>query len=159
MRTARLLATFAGAFVLAACGGGTAHIPERGPMPTGGSYNGVWFSPQYGEMDLIQTGDHVTGWYQVNERQGRIEGHVTGNVLHFTWEERREMVPGKPDVTRGRGYFVYHIDHEQRGKSTYEVHRLKGEWGLDDSESGGGPWTATKALKREPKPNPPASSE
>ncbi|MFW6051033.1 MAG: hypothetical protein ACODAU_07655 [Myxococcota bacterium] len=145
------------AFALAACGGGAANAPNRGPMPEGGDYTGVWFSPQYGEMHLHQNGDRVVGWYQQDERQGRISGTVAGNVLRFEWEEEREMVTGKPTVTRGRGYFVYTIDHEERGEAEYEVHSIEGEWGMDDSDTGGGPWTGVKSLKRKPRMQPQAA--
>lgn len=155
MRHTAVLATTIGALLLGACSGGQARIPDKGPMPEGGTYTGVYFSPQYGEMHLIQTGHEVAGWYSQNERVGRIHGTVSGNVMHFVWEEKREMVPGKPEITRGHGYFVYHIDHEKRGESEYEVHRLEGEWGMDNDETGGGPWTATKSLRRKPEPNPP----
>jgi predicted small secreted protein len=137
---------------LAACGGGnTARTASKGPMPEGGTYTGIWYSPEYGEMHLIQTGSAVRGWFQLNERSGNLQGEVKGNVLKFRWEEKREMVVGKPTETKGRGYFVYDIETTEHG---HQIHKLLGEWGHDNAERGGGPWTATKARSGTPKRTP-----
>ena len=106
-------------------------------MPAGGHYGGVWFSPQYGEMEVVQSGNQVVGTYVKNERAGRFQGNATGNLLRFTWTEDRELVPGRPTVAEGRGYFKYVIGED--GK-----HYLVGEWGYDDNEVGGGEWRAYK---------------
>lgn len=157
MRNPLALAMLACALVLSACAGGSSAIrSKKGPMPEGGDYTGVWFSPEYGEMHFHQTDGRVVGWYKKNERLGKIQGTVEGNVLRFEWEEKREMVTGKPTTTRGQGYFVYVIDHEERGEAKYEVHRLEGEWGLDDDDTGGGKWTATKSRSRKPQAKPPS---
>lgn len=141
------------AWVLGACGGsGQARIPDKGPMPDGGDFTGVWYSPEYGEMHLIQDGRAVRGWYQKNERTGTISGETHGNVLRFNWQEEREMVVGKPTTTRGRGYFVYDIEVTDHG---HDIHKVQGEWGLDGKDTGGGPWTATKSRKGTPKATPP----
>jgi hypothetical protein len=112
-------------------------------MPTGGSYTGVWFSPQYGQMDMEQTGNAVVGRYEKDERSGSIQGTVEGDLLRFEWQEEREMVAGRPSTTRGRGYFRYEIG--QDGK-----HYIRGEWGLDDAETGGGEWNAYRMRGRQP---------
>jgi hypothetical protein len=140
-------------WALSACGGGgKARIPDKGPMPDGGTFTGVWYSAEYGEMHLMQSGDSVRGWFEKNERRGTIEGKATGNVLRFGFEDRREMVVGKPTITRGRGYFVYDIEVTEHG---HDIHSLTGEWGQDGKETGGGPWTTTKARRGTPKAAPP----
>jgi hypothetical protein len=150
LAVASLLSTV---LVLVGCGGaGKARISDKGPMPDGGTFTGIWYSPEYGEMHLIQSGDNVRGWFQKNERRGTIRGSVDGNVARFHWEEKREMVVGKPSVTRGRGYFVYDIETTEHG---HHIHKLAGEWGTDNAEAGGGPWTATKAKRGTPKSTPP----
>ncbi|QQR91872.1 MAG: hypothetical protein IPJ88_09325 [Myxococcales bacterium] len=131
------------ALLLVACGGGSANI-KSGPMPKGGSFEGVWFSPQYGRLDLRQTGQIVIGEYTKDERLGRIQGRVAGNVLRFQWTEKRELIQGMPRETQGRGYFVYLID-------TDGDHKLQGEWGHDSEEKGGGPWNAVKSMKLHPR--------
>jgi hypothetical protein len=112
-------------------------------MPGGGNFTGVWHSPQYGEMHMVQTGSAVVGRYTKDERSGRIQGTVQGDVMRFEWTEDREMVSGVPSTSRGRGYFRYSID--QSG-----THNVLGEWGIDDSETGGGPWNAYKMQNRRP---------
>ena len=112
-------------------------------MPQGGSFHGVWQSPQYGNMHLCVTGAHVVGDYQKDERRGTIQGTVQGDVLRFQWEEKREMVVGRPSVTRGRGYFRLKI-----GEDTDQY--FEGEWGHDDSETGGGPWNGVKMRRGTP---------
>ena len=44
----------------AACG---SKAPEvvAGKMPEGGNFTGVYFSPQYGEMNVVQNGSAVIG--------------------------------------------------------------------------------------------------
>jgi hypothetical protein len=130
------------AFVVG-CGGSVASI-KSGPMPEGGSFSGVYHSPQYGDMNLVQTGNAVVGEYKKDERIGRINGSVEGDTLHFDWVERRALIRNKPMETRGKGYFKYMID-----PSTKE-HVIKGEWGVGDQMTGGGPWNAWKSLRAKP---------
>ena len=126
---------------VADCGGtGPARV-ATGPMPESGTFTGVWFSPQYGEMHMRQNGNQVIGEFTMEERRGRIEGTATGNVLHFRWTQTRELIPGRPTQTRGGGYFVYQISPEGE-------HVILGEWGHDNQETGGGPWRAAKSRTR-----------
>jgi len=145
MRTRLGWAAFACGALLVACGGsqGVAANVDEGPMPSGGSFTGVWFSPQYGRMDMVQNGSSVIGRYVKDERKGDIQGTVEGNVLRFEWRERRELVSGRPTITRGRGYFRYAIDANGE-------HKIVGEWGHDDDEVGGGPWNAVKSRRLQP---------
>jgi len=129
---------------LAACGGGGSRASvSPGAMPAGGTFTGVWSSPQYGEMHMVQTGVQVVAEYTKDERRGRIQGTVQGDLLRFEWSERRELVAGRPITTRGRGYFrfVAGDDHQMY---------IVGEWGHDDNETGGGPWRAVRSPRRRP---------
>lgn len=123
------------------CGGSQA--PKAGPLPQGGTFYGVCQSPQYGSMHLCQSGKQVVGDYVKNERAGRIQGDIEGDLLLFQWEDRRELVVGKPQIRRGRGYF--HIEIGEDGDQY-----IKGEWGMDDDVSGGGPWNAVKLRRGQP---------
>lgn len=114
-------------------------------MPPEGSFTGVYFSPQYGEMHMIQNGSSVIGEYKKDERSGKIQGDADGNLMRFEWTENRAMVSNRPTVTRGRGYFRYSIN------PTNDEHQIDGEWGLDENETGGGPWTAVKSKRRQPR--------
>lgn len=139
-----------GLLTIAGCGGGRANV-SSGPMPEGGSYTGIWHSPQYGEMQMVQTGSQIVGCYVQNERAGRIQGTVQGNLMRFEWSERREMVVGRPSTTRGRGYFLYSIGGDGD-------HYIEGQWGHDDNESGGGPWRAVRDRRRTRRPDPECGS-
>ena len=112
-------------------------------MPKGATFHGVWQSPQYGNMHVCQSGKAIVGSYAKHEREGRIQGSVAGNSMRFHWEDRRELVSGKPTVSRGRGYFQISIGEDG---DQY----LKGEWGFDDADHGGGPWNAVKLRRSVP---------
>ena len=127
--------------LVVACGG--TQKPEAGPLPQGATFYGVWQSPQYGNMHLCQSGTKVVGDYVKHERAGRIQGAVEGDLLVFQWEDRRELVEGKPQTRRGQGYFRIEIGEDG---DQY----LKGEWGLDDAMTGGGPWNAVRLRRGEP---------
>jgi len=126
------------AAALAGCGGGTLRANVTpGTMPETGGWQGRWASVQYGNMTLCQTGAQVVGTFEKDERRGRIQGTIQGDLLRFQWTERREMVRGRPNISTGRGYFQYVLGDDG---SHYAV----GEWGHDENERGGGPWRAVR---------------
>ncbi len=127
---------------LVACGGANRGI-DFGTMPAGGTFHGVWHSPQYGEMHLCQSGEHVIGTYTKDEREGHLQGDVQGDVLLFEWSEERVMVMGRPTVTTGHGYFKLRHEADDRWY-------LDGEWGLGDDRRGGGAWRAVRLERRQP---------
>lgn len=146
MRLQNVLATLSllSTSLLFACSGGAAAGVSSGPMPDNGTFSGVYHSPQYGEMNIIQNGSAVVGEFKSEMRKGKIQGEAEGDLMRFEWTEYKAMVSNRPQETRGRGYFKYMID-----KTTGD-HVLKGEWGLGDDESGGGPWNAYKMKNRDP---------
>lgn len=127
--------------VILGCAG--SQKPKAGPRPEGATFYGVWQSPQYGNMHLCQSGSAVVGDYVKHERAGRIQGDIDGDLMLFEWEDRRELVSGKPQVRKGHGYFRIQIGEDGD-------HYLKGEWGMDDHYSGGGPWNAVKLRRGQP---------
>jgi hypothetical protein len=127
-----------------ACGSSVPEI-KAGKMPEGGSFTGVYFSPQYGEMNMIQNGSAVIGEYKQEMRSGKIQGEASGDLLKFEWVEHKAMVSNRAQETRGHGYFRYVVD-PGNGE-----HVLKGEWGLGDAMMGGGPWNGVKSKRKEPK--------
>jgi hypothetical protein len=139
------LALFTAMAFAIGCGGRDKLPPiQVKPMPEGGSFSGVWFSPQYGEMHVLQTGSSAIGRYTKDERQGRMQGNVEGDVMRFEWTEQRELIVGRPVQAKGHGYFrIVKDDVEDNWK-------LIGEWGNDAAERGGGPWTAVKSKTRKP---------
>jgi hypothetical protein len=130
------------AFAFAAACGGT-ELPKivSKSMPEGGSFTGVWHSPQYGEMHLRQNGSAVIGRFTKDERNGRIQGNVQGDLMRFEWTEKRELIAGRSVTTKGHGYF--RIVNDEADKAW----KLIGEWGHDADERGGGPWNAIKSPK------------
>jgi hypothetical protein len=139
-----VIAALASAPALQGCGGAAKHSIHVGNMPAGGTFTGVWFSPQYGEMHIEQSGTTAIGRYTKDERQGRLQGNVEGDVLRFEWKESRELIVGRPTETKGHGYFKIYKKEDE------DTWNLQGEWGTDASESGGGPWTAVKSKARRP---------
>jgi hypothetical protein len=145
MRSAfRLAVTAVGLGVALGCGGGNTANIKPGPMPDNGTYTGVYFSPQYGEMHLVQNGSAVVGKYKKDERSGRIQGEAEGDVMTFEWTEYKAMVSNRPQSTRGRGHFRYMID------ASNGDHILKGRWGLGDDDTSGGEWNAYKSRSQQP---------
>jgi hypothetical protein len=126
------------------CGGSQQSRVTVGPMPAGGTFTGVWFSPQYGEMHIQQNGATAIGRYTKEERDGRLQGSVNGNVMRFEWTESRELIVGRPTKTKGHGYFRI-VKDENEG-----TWKILGEWGQDEDETGGGQWNAVKSNKLKP---------
>jgi hypothetical protein len=143
MRTQIRLGVLLVLFGAAACGPSTPEI-KAGNMPDGGNFSGVYFSQQYGTMNMVQNGNAVVGEYESDMRSGKIQGEVQGDLLRFEWIENKAMVSNRATETKGHGYFRYLVD------AGNGQHLLKGEWGLGDKEVGGGPWNAYKAKGKEP---------
>jgi hypothetical protein len=130
--------------VLVGCGGSGNAAVKPGPMPENGTFTGVYYSPQYGEMHMVQNGNAVVGKYKKDERSGKIQGEADGDLMRFEWTEYKAMVSNRPQSTRGHGYFRYMVD------ASNGDHLLKGRWGLEDNDTNGGDWSAYKSKKGEP---------
>jgi hypothetical protein len=127
VRPMRILSSL-GAMVLVSmfgmgCGGpaGRAEL-SPGNMPPTGNFHGRYSSVQYGTMELCVSGAQVMGTFEKNERHGTVQGTIQGDALRFQWEEERELVPGRPMRTRGRGYFRYSIAEDENH------YLIGGEW-------------------------------
>lgn len=127
-----------------ACGGSQKLVVTPQAMPAGGSFSGVWHSPQYGEMHLLQDGVTVRGRYEKDERTGRINGEAQGDLLRFEWVEKRSMIANLPKETRGKGFFRYRVDPGNGD------HVLQGRWWLGDDTRNSGVWNAYKMQRRQP---------
>ena len=113
---------------LSACSGSS---PSPDPMPTGHTYSGLWFSPQYEHMYLRHEGDRVMGVF-THRHGGTIEGTVQGNLLIFEWNQPGDRRAARRDMN-GQGYFHLVVRDG-------EAH-LVGEWGYGEDQSGA-PWHA-----------------
>ena len=125
------------------CGGSNPAL-KPGPMPENGTFTGVYFSPQYGEMHMVQNGSAVVGKFKKDERAGTIQGEANGDLMKFEWIEYKALVSNRPQQTRGHGYFRYMVD------ASNGDHLVKGRWGLNDDDTTGGEWNAYKSRTRQP---------
>ena len=139
-----LVLVLVGTPALHGCGGAPTHSITVGALPAGASFTGVWFSPEYGEMHIEQSGATAVGRYFKDERAGRLQGSIEGDVMRFEWTENRELIVGRQVETKGHGYFKIYKNEAE------DTWNLKGEWGTDASETGGGPWSAVKSKTRRP---------
>lgn len=64
------------------------------------SWSGTW-DTNWGEMQLIQNGDIITGSYDTD---GQIQATVSGNMLIGTWSEPPSYQP--PDDSGGFEFFM-----------------------------------------------------
>ena len=132
---------------LVACGDGggakTAKV-AAGPMPEGESWSGVYFNEIYGYLHVQEEGTNVVGKWKTKtgDRCGTLSGTFKGNLLHFTWKEHTIGMVGAAADKKGRGYFVYKMDDENRPQ-------LKGEFGLNDEEVGSR-WDSMKQPRLSP---------
>lgn len=107
------------------------------PLPSGVSYTGKWYSPQYEDMVLTQKGDAVEGEFTY-KGGGTLKGTLDGHLLIFDWVQPGNKQEARQEV-RGRGYFALSEDGEH----------FQGEWGYGDSMLGGGVWNGDRLSERQ----------
>src|SRR5215468_5758534 len=114
----RVWAAAAVGALLVAPGAACSNMPEgkvakvdRGEMPAGAKWDGVYYSELYGNLHLKTTGSgaHVKGrWERPHkDRWGEVEGDIDGDLLKFTWSEWNRGLVGPNAKKQGRGYFKY----------------------------------------------------
>jgi hypothetical protein len=123
----------------------SAHI-QPGKMPEGGSWNGVYFNPQFGNLHLVATGSSIAGrWKRTDgSAYGELNGPVQGNYFRFDWTEHKLGLVGPSATVKGKGYFVY-----SRPAGDNVDDELKGEWGLNNDEAGN-EWNCVKQRHVDP---------
>jgi hypothetical protein len=128
-----------GAVSVGGCGGAQPQGPswEPGPAITGLNLSGRWYSQDFGDMELTQTGPKVAGRYEHPrgpEHNGTIRGDIVGDLLRIEW-----IQPGDTAAA------VFPI----RGRATFRIakdgKKLDGRWGYEDNETDGGTWRAEKS--------------
>lgn len=128
----------AGLMSLGACSSSPS-IPDAGAMPAGGTFSGLWYSPQFEHMYLHQRGNKVEGAYAYGSG-GRLQGEVQGNMLVFTWEEPGDRQAARRDM-RGKGYLQLTMVGGEP--------ELRGQWGYNEAHAGAGPWEAEFVRERQ----------
>jgi hypothetical protein len=142
------MATVGMSGALVGCGGGSAKFPEvkGSELPSGESWDGVYYNPVYGYLHLVPQGDNMVGRWKRSDSShwGELSGTVDGNVFHFTWTEHRYGAFGPSGDTHGSGMFVYHLP-PQKDESLKPIAELDGKYALDES-SQIGDWHCVKQM-------------
>ncbi len=117
-------------------------------MPADGSWTGVYYSPVYGNLHLVQEGNVVRGgWLRPRKDMiGTLQGNADGNLLRFDWQERIDGLIGPNSTKAGKGYLVY---ARPEGENVDDL--IDGAMGRGADEVGLGEWHAIK--QRNVKPN------
>ena len=151
VRLGLLLALSLPLSTLVACGGNQKdpnHSNVKpGEMPAGGEWQGVYYSQLYGYLHILADGSAANGAWRTTagDSFGEMNGEVDGNLLRYTWTERRIGAVGADANRKGNGYFRYTVPKEG------EAHEIVGEWGLGDNDAGN-EWRAVKQKNMQPKP-------
>lgn len=129
-------------------GGGdakTANV-KPGPMPSDSDWSGVYYSPLFGHLHLVVSGNLVEGrWQRPRKGQwGKLQGNADGNLLRFDWEEYIDGLVGPNSKKEGKGYLVY---RRPDGDNVDDV--VEGEIGRGEDEVGT-PWEAIKQRNVKP---------
>lgn len=109
---------------------------QQGPMPDGGNWAGVWFS-NWGEMTIETDGSSIVGQFcdEENNRYGRLEGTVRGDVIRLHWNTSDVSMGNRPRSSEGSA--VAQFSFTQQGES--QGMHFAGTWGFGTSNDGGGP--------------------
>jgi hypothetical protein len=131
---------------LTACKGGGSSAPKvakvkAGSMPSGASWDGVYYSPLFGYLHVVEEGSRIKGkWMRpVKGRWGELTGKLQGNLAKFEWTEYEDGLVGPNSKKQGKGYFVY---SRPAGENVDD--RIDGELGHGEDEVG----TAWDAIKQ-----------
>jgi hypothetical protein len=82
------------------------------------------------DLLLLRSGDEVMGGYSNGKIDGFVRGCVEDGVLHFTWREGN---------SKGQGAA------QSQGET------LRGTWGTDEAEQGGGEWVGVRVKRNTPR--------
>lgn len=125
--------------LLTACGGnqGVEMNTEiqRGPMPDGGQWAGIWFT-NWGEMSLTKTGSSVVGEFCQEERNryGRVEGTAQGDVMTLHWLTYDVSMTGA--MRESEGSAIVQFSYIPAGEN--QTSHFEGTWGYENSNADGG---------------------
>jgi hypothetical protein len=137
---------------LVACHGKPANSVDKlsHEMPEGAEWKGVYFSPVFGNLHILDEGGEIKGAWRTaaGEAWGELRGKTDGALLKYEWVEHRIGMVGPSADRKGKGYFVYTRVRKEGAKDPDEIH---GQWGLGDNSTGN-KWDAVKQTNVEPDP-------
>jgi hypothetical protein len=109
-------------------------------MPEGQTWNGVYYNPVYGYLNIVgESGSFVGKWKRTDSSHyGEMSGTIDGNVAHFTWKERKYGTFDPSGEVHGSGVFVYKLP-----PSDHPIAELDGQFALEGS-SDAGSWHCVK---------------
>lgn len=132
-----LIACCLGFCGMTGCAKPDAAVPTAA-MPAGQTFSGLWYTNAFGDMKLTQREDGTVRGEYDKPKNSVIEGTVEGGVMKFSWSQPGDFQVARREVS-GHAYLILFM-----GEDGPEV---KGEWGYGDNYTGGGEWTARKALE------------
>ena len=108
---------------------------QRGPMPEGGTFAGIWFT-SWGEMSLSSQGSSIVGEFcqEDRNRYGRLEGSAQGNVLTLHWITNDVTMAGASRQTEGSA--IVQFAYVESGEN--QTAHFEGTWGYERSNADGG---------------------
>lgn len=113
--------------LLAGCQAANPPATASTKQATESDWQGIYQGPYHTFLRIQARGSHAQGtWVAAGNRTGEFTGELDGNVLRYTWTERRSP----EESWSGRGYFVYTIPAD--GGSP----EISGEWGLGARDFG-----------------------
>ena len=132
-------AVLAGSAMLGGCGAAPSQVGtwDAGPAIAGLNLSGRWYSQDFGDIELTQTGPKIMGKYEHPrgpEHNGTIRGDITGDLLRIEWIQPGDTAAAVFPI-RGRAVFRIAKD----GK------KLDGRWGYNEDDTTGGTWQAEKS--------------
>ena len=133
---------------LLGCGSGGGHpnfaAVSAGEMPSGESWNGVYYNPVYGYLHMTDQGGNIVGrWKRTDgSHWGELQGTVNGNVMHYTWTEHKYGAIGANMDTKGSGQFVFKMGQNK-------IPELDGQYAIEGSGDVGD-WHCVKQMNLKP---------
>lgn len=106
------------------------------PIP-GLNLTGKWYSREFGDMQITQEKNQVTGRYEDPrgpDHNGRLRGRINNDVLEIEW-----IKPGNASAA------VMPMRGQARLRILDKGCKIDGLWGYEEDWSGGGNWRADKS--------------
>jgi hypothetical protein len=135
---------------LVSCSGGSQGVQrnteiDRGSMPEGGDWAGIWFT-NWGEMSITKTGSSVVGSFcqEDRNRYGRFEGTANGDVMSFRWITNDVTMAGASRESEGSAIVQFTFVPAGENQSAH----FEGTWGYNSSNADGGPLRGDRSPAR-----------